>query len=82
MEGNGKSLMRMISVLLILGMFLGQISAFDVPEFIDCFKPCYIDCMKPNPGDRKLLDICFNVCGLACYKQPPLDHSHRKTLAN
>ncbi|KAI3834853.1 hypothetical protein MKW98_015966, partial [Papaver atlanticum] len=80
MEGNGKSPMRIISVMLIVGMFMGQISADSVSDYLACFKPCYYNCMNPNPEDKKLSDTCLNICGLACIKKSPLDNSHRKIL--
>ncbi|RZC77476.1 hypothetical protein C5167_001694 [Papaver somniferum] len=79
MEGGGKkSFIRMIRiVLLIVGMFLGQISASRKSE-ITCFGKCFGDCMFPDPGDGHLAIKCDDKCD-ACFKKSP-PGSHSKTL--
>ncbi|KAI3977335.1 hypothetical protein MKX01_000248 [Papaver californicum] len=82
MEGGGKSssAMKMMAVLLILGMFLGQATAdFD---FENCFQDCYAGCTKPDPENPEVRERCAKYCNLTCWSQggSRLD-SHRKTLA-
>ncbi|KAI3915264.1 hypothetical protein MKX01_035523 [Papaver californicum] len=80
MEGSGKSFMKVISiVLLIVGMFLGQISAYRESDFEACFETCYNECVKPNPGDLNFRKTCIDKCNASCNSQLPLD-SNRKTL--
>ncbi|MCL7037298.1 hypothetical protein MKW94_023933 [Papaver nudicaule] len=88
MEKSGKCLMRMITVvLLIVGMFVVQISASASPndqsigQLLDCIKPCLVECIKPDPDSQQLTNICVRKCLPPCLKAP-LQNSHRKILAN
>ncbi|KAI3834637.1 hypothetical protein MKX03_005977 [Papaver bracteatum] len=81
MEGSCKSHLRMIAiVLLILGMFLGQISAYRESDFQACFEPCFLPCVQPNPGDIYLSKKCMDKFTELCNKMSPLDN-HCKILA-
>ncbi|MCL7050384.1 hypothetical protein MKW94_030362 [Papaver nudicaule] len=73
MEGGGRSLMRMIAmVLFVVGMFIGKISASSGPvlDFAVCFNPCYNDCMSPNPKSTYLSRTCTSKCVPLCAKKP------------
>ncbi|MCL7048907.1 hypothetical protein MKW94_025073 [Papaver nudicaule] len=82
MKGSGKSLMRMfVVVLLIVGVFVGRISASPESDFQACFDPCYYKCRQPNPKSPGLIKGCTSMCENTCRRKPPL-HSHPKSLAN
>ncbi|MCL7038621.1 hypothetical protein MKW94_027337 [Papaver nudicaule] len=82
MEESGKSL-KIAVVLLIMSMFLGQISAVIYRDHEECVRLCYDDCIKDkNPGDLTESKICGIRCNSECniFKLQQLDN-HRKTLA-
>ncbi|MCL7042114.1 hypothetical protein MKW94_000554 [Papaver nudicaule] len=74
MKGSGKSLVRTLTtILLFMGMFLGQISAESK------FEKCYYDCIKPRPGDVAFRKTCWDKC--KAQGSFNLDNQ-RKTFAN